>query len=464
MICPRPVARSLVVLLGVATLAGVARAHGVTGSRFDAPIPLSLLFLGAGGTVGVTALFLFAGEVTDEASWRPSRLLTIPDPFGRVLRDAGAGLFLLGVLAALVVGMTGRHVAAENFATVFVWPVWFRGLALLAVLVGTPWPVLSPWRVINRGLSWLEGESIALLGTYPAGLGVAPALVGFVAMIGVGETLTVVPRSPRMTTVVISVYALAMVGGAALFGRRWLRKADPLAVFYRLFGRVAPVEVIRKDSGYTIRVRPPWQACETPVEGLAAVGFAIVIVYTVSFDGFANTDTYRDVLFPLRGLLGTGSGTSILVYLLGLIGFFVAFTFSVRVVEHFAGRASAEGGADWRGSMTAFAPTVLPIAAAYEVAHNYPYVLRNFGDLVGIVVPGIGAVDPLVSLPTSTFWGTQVVLIVIGHVFAVIAAHHVALDRYGTLANARRGHLPLVALMIGYTVLSLWIISQPVVA
>jgi len=460
----RLVAGALVVPLTVAAFAGVASAHGVTGSRFDAPIPLDLLFLGAGGTVGVTALFLSGGEIATGGSRRQARAFTIPDPAARALRYAGAGLFLAGVLAAQIVGVTGRQVAAENFATVFTWPVWFRGLALLAVLVGTPWPVLSPWLTIHRGLSWLEGKPVALLGAYPAWVGVAPALVGFVAMIGIVETLTVVPRSPRLTTVVISAYALAMVAGAALFGRAWLRKADPLAVFYRLFGRVAPIEVAREDGGYAVRARPPWRGCEKPVEGVAAVAFAIAMVYTVSFDGFANTDAYRDVLFSLRDLLDTGPETSTLVYLLGLAGFVAAFLVSVWVVERLGGGGRVEGGVDWRGATTAFAPTVLPIAAAYEVAHNYPYVLRSLGDLVGIVVPGLGPVDPLAGLPMSTFWGTQVVLIVLGHVFAVIAAHYVALDRYGTLADARRGHLPLVAIMIGYTVLSLWIISRPVVA
>jgi hypothetical protein len=459
----RALAGLLVVPPAIGAFAGVASAHGVAGSRFDAPIPLPLLFLGAGGTVGVTVLFLFAGEVVAESSWRSPRVLTIPDPLGRALRYAMTGLFLAGVLAAQFVGVTGPQVAAENFATVFTWPVWFRGLALLAVVVGTAWPAISPWRTIHRGLSLLEGRPIALLGGYPARLGVAPALVGFVAVIGVVETLTVVPRSPRLTTVVISAYALAMVVGAVLFGQIWLRKADPLAVFYSLFGRVAPIEVTREDGGYAIRARPPWRGCERPVAGLATVAFAIAMVYTVSFDGFANTDAYLDVLFSLRDLLGTGPTTSILVYLLGLAGFVVAFSLSVRVVEHLGGGDRAEDGADWRGSMVAFAPTVLPIAAAYEVAHNYPYVLRSLGTLLGMVVPGLGPVNPLASLPMSTFWGTQVALIVLGHVFAVVAAHHVALDRYGTLADARRGHLPLLAIMIGYTVLSLWISSQPVV-
>ncbi|WP_162471351.1 hypothetical protein [Halococcus thailandensis] len=45
-----------------------------------------------------------------------------------------------------------------------------------------------------------------------------------------------------------------------------------------------------------------------------------------------------------------------------------------------------------------------------------------------------------------------------------MAAHAVSVGRYETLSRARRAHLPLVALMVGYTVLSLWIISRPVVS
>ncbi|MFW5948891.1 MAG: hypothetical protein ACOCSD_04775 [Halolamina sp.] len=53
--------RSLVPLavaafLLVGPLSGTASAHAITGTRFDAPLPLPLLLLGAGATVGLTAL------------------------------------------------------------------------------------------------------------------------------------------------------------------------------------------------------------------------------------------------------------------------------------------------------------------------------------------------------------------------------------------------------------------------
>jgi Zn-dependent protease len=108
---------------------------------------------------------------------------------------------------------------------------------------------------------------------------------------------------------------------------------------------------------------------------------------------------------------------------------------------------------------------VVPIAAAYEVAHNYPYVLRNAAALLDLSLAPLGlasGVEPLAWLSVPAFWGSQVVLVVFGHVVGVVAAHRVAVSRYGD--RGIRAHLPLVVLMVGYTVLSLWVVSQPVVA
>jgi hypothetical protein len=56
---------------------------------------------------------------------------------------------------------------------------------------------------------------------------------------------------------------------------------------------------------------------------------------------------------------------------------------------------------------------------------------------------------------------SQVALVVAGHLVAVVAAHRVATRRYGDGRAARRGHAPFVLVMVGYTVLSLWIVSRP---
>ncbi len=451
------------VAVGLGVGPGPASAHDVAGSRFVTPIPLSLLFGGAGVTVAVTALWLAVSTPTTPRD-RRKPVLAISPSLAASLRHGGQGLFLAGVGAALALGLAGRQVPAANFATVFTWPVWFRGVALVALVAGSPWNLLSPWRRLYRGLCRLEGRQIAVLGPYPSILGEWPAVLGFVVLVGVVENLTVIPRSPRLTAVVLAVYVLAMLGGATLFGPRWLDCADPLGVFYRLFGRVASISVSdTDDGGYALAIRPPWSGCLTPVRSVSLVVFVIATIYTVSFDGFTETRQFQVVLFGVRDALGTGPGTSVLLYLVGLFGFVSSFGIGIWFVE----RLGAPADRDWVRGARWFAPTVLPIAGAYEVAHNYPYVLRNLGQLFVVSVrwfrPGTGEVQLLGWLSLPVFWGSQVGLVVLGHVVAVVAAHYAALARYESASAARRGHAPLVVLMVGFTVLSLWIISQPVV-
>jgi hypothetical protein len=449
------------VLVALTAFVGVAGAHQIQSSRFTAPIPLSLLFGGAGVTVAATAAWLaITGERSATARTWPA--FVIPASIATPVRYVARTVFFGGFLVVIARGFFGPQIAAENFATVFVWAVWFKGVGLLAILIGNPWRVLSPWRTLYDGLARIEGSDIALFDAYPSWLGYWPAFAGFVVGIGIFENLTVIPRSPATTAVVIAGYAAVMVLGAVAFGRAWFRHADALAVLYRLFGRVAPVEFVTVDDGYRVVFRPPWTGCTRPVERFGLVAFVVATVYTVSFDGFTNTPEFQSLLFGLRDLLTTGPGTSVLVYVLGLGGFIAAFI-GVSVAMGIVG-----GSGEWREAAVAFAPTILPIAAAYEVAHNYPFVVERLGRLAAIAWSlAVSPMDPLSLLgwlSVPVFWGSQVLLIVAGHIIAVVAAHTVAVERYETLSRARRAHLPLVALMVGYTVLSLWIISRPVVS
>jgi hypothetical protein len=439
----------------LAVVPGVASAHDVTASRFDAPLPLSLLFAGAAGTVALTALLVALGE---ESPGGTRRVLTLSPRLVRTVQALAGAAFLAGVVAAVVVGLRGPASPAESVATVFVWPVWFRGVALLAVLIGNPWPALSPWRAAYRGLCRLEGAEVRLLGPPPARLGAWPALVALLLLVGVVENLTVLPRSPPLTAAVVAAYGVWVVGGATLFGAAWLDRADPLGLLYRLFGRVAPVETERTAVGAVVSIRPPWRGATRPVAGPAVAAAVVAAVYTVTFDGVTETRGYRTLLFGLRGALGTGPPTSVALYLAGLLAFALALLAAVRLGDGLGDPVAPEVG-----PARAFAPAVLPIAAAYDVAHNYPYVVRSTARLADLVA-GVGPVDPLAALSLPAYWGSQVALIVLGHLVAVVAADRVARRRYPTRAAARRGHLPLAVVMVAYTVLSLWVVSRPVVA
>lgn len=464
----------LVAVVALGLTSGIATAHSLSGTRFTAPLPLPLLFGGAAATVGLTALWLaVTGRRTDGVE--SVHVATISGRITTTLATVARLAFLVVVVAVIVIGMTGRQVRAENLATVFTWPVWFRGLALVAIFVGSSWRVLSPWRTVYDALSRLEGRRIAALGRYPDRLGEWPSLVGFVLIVGVLDNLTVVPDSPRLTAVVVASYGLWMLGGALAFGDHWLERADPLGVLYRLLGRVAPVRIVDTDDGtpvesadedgVAVELVPPWTGCRRTVASLSLAVFVVATVYTVSFDGFTSTRSYQRLLFDVGASIAPTVWVGLLLYLVGFLGFVGAYIAAVAFVERL-GRPGDRVGSVFVAARR-FAATLLPIAATYEVAHNYPFVFRNLGQLWFLVVsPIYPAAEPIsflawLSLPG--FWASQVVLIVLGHVVAVVAAHSVAVDRYPSVDRAKRAHLPLVVVMVGYTVLSLWIVSRPVV-
>lgn len=458
----RSVTAGLCVVALLVGIPGVASAHEIAG-RFQAPIPLTLLFGGAAATVALTALVLAVAVTRHPREAGEKRSFVVPSSVVSGVSLGARGLFFAAFVLAVVTGVSGTQVAAESFTTVFVWAVWLKGVAIVSALLGSPWRVLSPWRALYDGLVRLEGESIAVLGGYPDRLGTWPALAGFLVWIGLVENLTGVPRSPRLTALLLAGYALVMVAGGLAFGPEWFRRADALAVLYRLFGRVAPIRLAPVFGGYRVGIRAPWAACTRSVPGLATVAFVIATVYTVSFDGFTSTPEFQTLLFGVRDLLGLGAGVAALLYLAGFVGFVAVFLGVVYASERVAG-VPAPG---WTDAALAFAPTVLPIAVAYEVAHNYPFVLGNLGQLPAVAWPFVAghgpSVDLLAWLSLGAFWWSQVLLIVAGHVVAVVAAHYVALSRHPTPREARRGHLPLVVLMVSYTVVSLWIVSRPIV-
>lgn len=55
------------------------------------------------------------------------------------------------------------------------------------------------------------------------------------------------------------------------------------------------------------------------------------------------------------------------------------------------------------------------------------------------------------------------VLIVVGHFFGVAVADRIARRLFSTEGRALRGLIPLIATMVLYSSLSVWLIAQPMV-
>ena len=59
-------------------------------------------------------------------------------------------------------------------------------------------------------------------------------------------------------------------------------------------------------------------------------------------------------------------------------------------------------------------------------------------------------------------WYTAVIAIVLGHIIAVYIARLISLRTIQDHRSALRSQYPMLVLMVGYTIVSLWILAQPI--
>ena len=116
----------------------------------------------------------------------------------------------------------------------------------------------------------------------------------------------------------------------------------------------------------------------------------------------------------------------------------------------------------------------MPIAVAYQVAHYYTLLLvqgqaivRHVSDPFGWGWDLFGTSGFTINaavIGADTVWYSQIALIVAGHVIAVYLAHVTALRLFENYRRALWSQIPILVLMVLYTVSSLWILSQPIAA
>ncbi|WP_434421232.1 hypothetical protein [Nannocystis pusilla] len=118
-----------------------------------------------------------------------------------------------------------------------------------------------------------------------------------------------------------------------------------------------------------------------------------------------------------------------------------------------------------------FSYTLLPIALFYHLAHNAVHVFWEWSKLRRLVSDPLGwghdffgtARAPLTALwSPETIWYVQVALIVIGHIYGIYVAQRESNRLYADDRKAAlRVHLVMMVGMILMSLLSLWLLAQP---
>ena len=460
---PQPVTRPTIVL-----------AHAF-GKRYDLPIPL-LLFVVGGAAVVVLSFVLVLRRASPGAAAAEdeevAERLPADDP------SVALGLLSVVVLLALVaVGLAGSRVVSENLLPTVFWLLVWIGVPVSCGLVGDWTRAVNPFGALVR-LADRPGVRRTVLArqepmAWPSGLGWWVA-VGLFVLLVCGELIVnLFATRPDVIGAGLLVYALVTLAGGLVFGRAWLLRAEVFSVLFATWGRLgwwrfgAPG---RRGFAGGLVVAFERRASRAL--------FVLLLLLSVNFDGLLATPQWMRLERDLPNGIGHQPHPLQLFRLGSLVVLVVVLT------AVFAGFAVASARAGRHGtrplaSLTRLLPSLTPIAFGYLVAHNAQYFVGNvqllfplIGNPVGrewwpihLPYPFNDTYEPsYTGLPAAFYWYLGVVAIVAAHVVAVVIAHRVLSRRAPDEAAARASEYPWLVAMVAYTVFSLVLIAQPLVA
>ncbi|HVR90579.1 MAG TPA: hypothetical protein VHG29_05755 [Novosphingobium sp.] len=477
-------------------------AHGF-GQKYDLPLPLNLLIWSAGGTIIVTFVVVSAflrETLVQGEHWQLqlAEIDTSPATPGNAvitaLRLFAAAIFILMIVA----GLFGNQDPYHNLAPTLVWVIWWVGFAFFCALFGNLWGLINP---IATWFDWISAirsagarrDQARRYVTYPAWLGFWPAAIILASFVWAELIWTEKDVPMAIATAALSYAVLCWVA-MCVWGRdAWLHHGEAFSVMFRLLGRFAPLtgsHELRGSHHLSIYLRPMGVGLlDGQVMTSSFVVFVMTLLASVTFDGFLETSAYQGILtaayssaliewplFRLAALTGLEEGAVLGTFLLVLaIALFAIALFTtswlMRVV---AARALTEQSLPSAQTIAgSFVLSLVPIAVAYHLAH-YLSLLLTVGQFIiplssdpfGLGWDLFGTANFEVKLGIvgpRFFWYSAISAILIGHMLSVYIAHLAAIRVFGTRRAALLSQIPMVGLMVGYTMSSLWILAQPIV-
>ena len=447
--------------------AAPAAAHGLVGKQ-DLPIPTWLF-------VWAASLVLIASFVALAALWPTPRL---QEPRERTVLRVPALLEvlcgMLGVAAfAFVVyaGLLGAQDVRTNILPTVVFVIFWVGTPIASLLFGDVFRAFNPWRATGRAVGWLAkrlgGDALPEALPYPARLGYWPAALGVLAFVWI-ELAWAEQDVPSALAIAALLYAAVQLLGMSVFGvAAWSDRGDAFGVSFAMFARLSPIHWTHGE----LRVRRPLSGAPGTPVGAGLVALLCFLIGTTSFDGFTLGPSWSSVAPYLqdrfRGLGLNADRANELVFTVGLLtgvavvfGFYRLGAWGIRSV---AGNRSTEQLA------RLFAHGLIPIALAYTVAHYFG-LLASEGQAMGYLLSDplgrgwdlfgtAGASIDYNWISSSAIWYVQVAALVIGHVAGLTLAHDRALATYDSAKAATQSQYWMLAVMVGFTSLALWLLS-----
>jgi len=444
-----------------------ALAHGLVGKQ-DLPIP-RWLFAWAAAIVLVVS-FVALAVLWPTARWQrtPERtLVRLPALLDPLCGTFGLALFAVAVYA----GLAGNQSANENLLPTLMFVIFWVGLPIVSLLFGDVFRAVNPWRALARFGGWLAAR-VGRSGPpeplpYPARLGYWPAAIGIVAFVWV-ELIYGGRTDPSKLAVLALAYAAVQLVGMSIYGvEAWSRRADAFGVYFGLYARLSPLRWTRR----ALLGRRPFSAAAQFEVLPGAVALVCFVIGTTSFDGFSLhalwtslAQTLQDALRSLGLSPGPALQWAFTIGLLAVVG--LVYGFYRLGIEGVRTVAPGRSGGELAG---AFAHTLIPIALAYVIAHYFgllayqgqaiAYLASDpLGDGSDLFGTANAAID-YTWISATAVWYVQVATLVSGHAIALALAHDRALALYGATKTAVRSQYWMLAIMVGFTCLALWLLS-----
>jgi hypothetical protein len=469
---------------------GTASAHSF-GQIYNLPIPLWMYLCGAAAALLVS--FLITGwflQLPDASAVPRGSDLTKSRWVGVMrmlrLRSALRGLSVLLLLLCVVTGFFGTTDAYRNFNMTFFWVVFILGFSYLSAVIGNIYSTINPWLVLCE---WLEGGVKSFTAgrwRYPAWLAYWPALALYMGFIWI-ELFTF--NQPRSLAVMLSSYTVLNILGVWLIGKRaWFKYCEFLSVFMRLIALMAPLHYCAPEQTGKrgqLRWRMPFAGLiEARAESWSLLVFVLFMLSSTAFDGLHVTAPWFNLFWndPF-GMLQALLGKPALMYFETLHPYYRAYESLFLLLSPFLYLAVyllfitlakwlTRSKHTLRELALGFGFSLLPIALVYHITHYFTLIPTQGVKIVSLASDPFGwgwnlfgtagFFRTLLIPDMAWIWHSQVALILFGHIVSVVLAHHEALRLFPTRRQAALSQLPMLFLMVLFTSVGLWILTQPI--
>lgn len=442
----------IVALAAVAIFPSTASAHGI-GQVYALPVPLQYYLLGAGLAVAFS-FFILALFLNKKQDQKTDRLVAMPwlSKALIVLRVIGLSLLLLTVFT----GILGRQNPTENFAPIFFWIYFLLGMGILSLVIGNIWDKINPFKVIT---DWVNSDSKGSIRMVSGAVGVVLLLALFW-----WELVSSVSFVPRIMGILLAVYTLANLAMSRLYVN-WYERGEVFSVLFAFIGRLAHFRI--GEDNQSLIVLSENKKLDGSPSPWWVLGIASILLAGASFDSLKESVMWfnwvKAVGFPTASKVAETIGL-----ILSPVFFLLTYLLAACIVKQLVGK-----GYKTLTIAQQFVVSLVPIAFGYTLAHNFSLFVVTAPRLLAVISDPFGFgwnlfgtaqyIQQDLILGAKAVWFIEIAFIVLAHVVGVIYAHVIALNVFKDSRLALKSQYPMALLMVGYTALTLWLLSQPLV-